>query len=62
MSSFYEAIDCFKVPFEEEICEPVTKKECKLVNVEKCQQVEQNVSKILNNFFKFKLKLNPNSR
>ena len=42
------------MPFEEEICEPVTKKECKLVNVEKCQQVEQNVSKILNNYFKFK--------
>ena len=62
MSSFSKAIDCFKVPFEEEICEPVTKKECKLVTIEKCQQVEQNVSKILNNYFKFKLKLNPKSR
>ena len=60
MSSFSKAIDCFKVPFEEEICEPVTKKECKLVTVEKCQQVEQNVSKIVNNYFK--LKLNPNFR
>ena len=50
------------MPFEEELCEPVTKKECKLVTIEKCQQVEQNVSKIVNNYFKFKLKLNPNFR
>ena len=35
------------MPFEEETCKPVTRKECETVTVEKCQNVEQNVRTLL---------------